>query len=148
MFTILLPAVMGLSKTPVDVDSTTDNAPCSGTVLVVEDHDDVRAIICETLRDHGLRVLSARDGRHALQLAAQESAIDLLLTDVVMPEMDGTDLADTLLRSRTAMRVVFMTGYPSPPNRMDSWTTREHVMLRKPFSPSTLTKVVQQVLNA
>src|SRR5262249_27651858 len=84
----------------------------SETILVVEDEPDVRAYLVETLRDLNYRVREASDGAAALALLASEPfRIDLLLSDIVMPGMNGRQLADALYRRQPDLKVLFMTGY-------------------------------------
>ena len=80
-------------------------------ILVVEDDDDVRAFIAETLQDLDYTVLQAADAHSALRLLDSESHVDLLLTDVILPGPNGRDLADAALRERSKLKVLFMTGY-------------------------------------
>jgi PAS domain S-box-containing protein len=83
------------------------------TILLVEDQAAALDVLSEMLRDLGYRVLTASQGREALEVAARSpGAIDLLLTDVVMPEMSGRELADRLQEVRPGMAVLYMSGYP------------------------------------
>jgi signal transduction histidine kinase len=87
------------------------------TILLVEDDGDVRALAGEILEDAGFTVLAAATGAAALKINAQhEDGIDLLLTDVVMPGMSGTDLARAVCRARPDVRVLYMSGYPAHPS--------------------------------
>jgi CheY-like chemotaxis protein len=82
------------------------------TILVAEDEPGVRAFVSDVLRSNGYRVLEAQNGRDALRLAAETPGrIDLLLTDMVMPEMGGQDLAERLAEARPGVPVLFMSGY-------------------------------------
>lgn len=117
------------------------------TVLLVEDADQLRKMISSMLRAGGYEVLEAADGTEALAVFARESdAIDLILTDVVMPRMNGTELADRLWLLRRECPVVFMSGY------VDNCVV-ESVMrgggsfLRKPFTAQTLVAFVGRCLG-
>ena len=147
--TILLPGVTDVADATTEPDPAMPHraAVSGGTILVVEDEDAVRAIVCETLRQGGFRVVSARSGRHALQLAEHEHTIDLLLTDVVMPEMTGADLAHASRPGRPAMRVIFMSGYPTPLTGLASSVARDNVVLPKPFLQQTLITTVHDALS-
>src|SRR4051794_27136861 len=82
------------------------------TVLVVEDEEIVRELVCEVLEDQGYNVLCAMDGIEALDLAENyDGEIHLLVTDVIMPHMNGPELAGKLSRLRPDMRVLYVSGY-------------------------------------
>ena len=81
------------------------------TVLVVEDDEEVRTFVTETLRGLNYRVLEAADGEAALPLVRRSEAIDLLLTDVVMPGMNGRALGDAAQQHRPGLKILYMTGY-------------------------------------
>src|ERR1700760_4685293 len=85
----------------------------SSTILLVEDEPEVRNVICRVLDKHGFKVLQAADGVAALQLLSQQTApIDLLISDVVMPNMNGIELRKRLLETRPDLKVIFLSGYP------------------------------------
>ncbi|MEP6730189.1 MAG: ATP-binding protein [bacterium] len=118
------------------------------TVLLVEDEDGVRALGARILERHGYTVLEARNGRDALTVATQHSgAIDLLLTDVVMPEMGGKQLAEALIARDASLRVLFISGYT------DGDISRRGVLdpctafLQKPFTARGLLGRVREVLD-
>ena len=122
--------------------------PGTGTILVVEDQDAVRRLVARRLRSAGYTVLEAPNGPSALQVASAASDIDLLLTDVVMPHMNGRTLAVELVRSRPLLKVLYMTGYID-----DAEVTREirggaHPLLQKPFTTEALLHTVQALLAA
>jgi signal transduction histidine kinase len=122
-------------------------APAGGrTVLVVEDEAEVRAIAAEILRAHGYTVLEAGDGREALQVAARQRApLHLLLTDVVMPDLNGWELAQRLTAMRPGVRAVFMTGYSEI--TADQGGRSDAVVLQKPFTPEALLQRVHEALD-
>jgi len=114
---IVLPA----TADPLDVMPREDGGAVDGaqvpppgtTVLVVEDEPAVRAMAARVLREQGYMVLEADNGADALEvLAAHHGPIDLLLADVVMPQMGGKTLAENLLPHRPDLKVLFMSGYP------------------------------------
>lgn len=118
------------------------------TILVVEDGEAVRSLVCLMLVQSGYRVLEARDGREALRLCeTHPEPIQLVLTDLVMPNMQGGELADRLRRVRPELRVLLMSGY-----------TDEHIVQRlgrnslaflpKPFTSIDLADKIRQVLDA
>ena len=118
-----------------------------GTVLLAEDDDAVRAIARETLERAGYRVLAAADGSAALALASQhEGTIDLLLTDVIMPGMNGRELAATLVRRRPEIRVLFASGYTDNVLAGQDALAPGVTLLDKPFTPAELEAKVREVL--
>ncbi|HET7826287.1 MAG TPA: response regulator, partial [Anaeromyxobacter sp.] len=113
------------------------------TILLVDDEDDVRSLIEYVLELDGYRVLSARDGPGALELARGAPAIDLLLTDVLMPEMGGPELARSL--GRSDLPVIFMSGLDAC--RAGGGALTEAAFLQKPFTPEELTTAVRDALE-
>src|SRR5271155_2436276 len=116
------------------------------TVLVVEDQDGIRDIVRESLRRNGYKVLIAVDGNEALQMAANyPDPIHLLVTDLVMPNIGGRELAQRLTPQRPAMKVLFMSGY-SEDSAMDiEETGASALILQKPFSLDALARNVRRV---
>ena len=111
------------------------------TILIVEDEDAVRGLMHEILRGLGYRVQVARDGAEALALSQRHpDAIDLLLTDLIMPGMDGRELAARLQAARPEMQVLFMSGYAEPP-------LPEDVLLQTPVTPDVIARKVAAVLR-
>ena len=115
------------------------------TVLLVEDEDSVRVIISAVLRREGYSVVEAPGARVACEIFAQRGDIDLLLTDIVMPDMNGPALAQRLIGMRPELRVLFISGYAemlTPPGGDNPNVG----FLRKPFRASVLTGLVAQML--
>ena len=118
----------------------------SETILVAEDEPAVRALVRNTLERQGYRVLEARDGGEALAVAQEyPGKIDLLLTDVAMPVMDGRELATRMRNSFTGMRVIYMSGYVD--DVMRPMEARIGPFFQKPFTPSALVQLVREVLD-
>jgi PAS domain S-box-containing protein len=118
----------------------------SETILVAEDEPAVRALVRNTLERQGYRVLEARDGGEALALAQEyPGRIDLLLTDVAMPVMDGRELATRLRNSFTGMRVIYMSGYVDDVLR--PMEARIGPFFQKPFTATALAQLVREVLD-
>jgi PAS domain S-box-containing protein len=118
------------------------------TILLVEDEDALREVVRRILAGAGYRVITAANGEEALAAAAEQSEqIDLLLTDVVMPQMHGPDLAEQIKRVRPSIKVMFMSGFAQPildsGGRLDTGVT----LVEKPFSGPTLLAKVSQVLK-
>ena len=120
----------------------------SETVLVVEDVAAVRAVTRQMLERQGYCVLEAANGATALSLARQHhSAIHLLVTDVVMPEVSGRELADQLVQLRPDMKVLFMSGYTDDAVVRHGILQEGIAYLQKPFTPDTLARKVRAVLD-
>lgn len=119
------------------------------TVLVVEDEDSVRALVCKVLRRYGCDVLDAGNGSRALELLERhEGAIDLVITDVAMPEMNGPELACQARRVRPELKFLFMSGYAENELVRRGVADGRMILLEKPFSPSTLIARVREVLGS
>ncbi len=119
------------------------------TILLVEDEDSIRELTSETLERNGYRVLIARDGLESLQIAeGYQGAIDLLVTDVVMPKMGGRELADRLTTLRPQIKPLFMSGYAEHRGADHGSPHLSSVCLQKPFSMNTLLHKMREVLEA
>jgi PAS domain S-box-containing protein len=149
-FKIYLPYCEGAVEKPLKSEVKA-LAPTMGheTILLVEDDPALRRIASRILTRAGYQVLVASNPREALQIGgAHHKVIDLLLTDVVMPEMSGTELADILGQRRKEMKVLFMSGYSgNAAVRHGSIPTGAH-FLEKPFGPESLERKVQEVLGS
>jgi PAS domain S-box-containing protein len=118
------------------------------TVLVAEDQQLVRELAAETLAGLGYQVLQAEDGASALDVAARHQGhIDLLLTDVMMPGVDGVELAQRLGVLRPDTRVLFTSGYTDDVLDAHRAVLKEAAMLPKPFTPAALALKVRDVLG-
>jgi two-component system, cell cycle sensor histidine kinase and response regulator CckA len=116
------------------------------TILVVEDDDEVRAVMQEILQDAGYTVLAARSGDDALVLLASHTgAIHLLLTDVILPGLSGEMLANRIKERRPHMKVLFMSGYTDEIVR--ARVSTESPLLEKPFTSEELVTKVRDVLD-
>lgn len=118
------------------------------TILLVEDEDVVRGLTKNILMQAGYNVLDARSGDEAIRLCqAHAGPIDLLLTDVVMPEVSGKDVADRLLELRPSIRVLFMSGYTDEAIVQHGVLDANVKFIQKPFTWVALTRKVREVLN-
>lgn len=118
------------------------------TILLVEDEPAVRGLVHETLRLHGYTVLEARHGIEALMTGAKhQGPIHLLLTDVVMPQMSGPEVAEKIQVVRPGIKVLYMSGYPDHPVFEQGGIARSASFLPKPFTPNVLAKKVRDVLD-
>ncbi|MCB0155653.1 MAG: response regulator, partial [Anaerolineae bacterium] len=120
----------------------------SETVLVVEDEEMVRKLVCETLEAHGYYVLEATSPAHCLQLAVDtKDTIHLLLTDVIMPDLNGRELYQKFAEIHPESHVLFMSGYT------DNVIVHHHILdegvnfLQKPFSVNGLMQKVRKALR-
>ncbi len=128
------------------VQSSTPAA--AGTVLVVEDEPVVRALITEELREIGYRVLEAEDGPAGLRSLQSKDEIDLLLTDVGLPGLNGRQLADAGRELRPGLKVLFMTGYAENAVFASGILETGMSMVTKPFSMETLVSKVREMIAA
>ena len=120
----------------------------SETILLAEDDDMVRTLVRETLERHGYTVLESSDPIEARHTAERHRGpIDLLITDVVMPKVNGRELANQLAAKRPGMKVLFMSGYTDNAVVASGVLQREVAFLRKPFTPAALTEKVREVLE-
>ncbi len=120
-------------------------SPCSRTVLLVEDELFVRDVAGKILRSEGFRVLSVATAQEALsRFRMCHSKIDLLLTDVVLPDWNGNDLASELAAVHPDLKVIFMSGYPET-NIAKRWRRSQARYLSKPFCLTSLLEKIHQV---
>ncbi len=118
------------------------------TILVVEDEEIVRDLVCEVLEQQGYRVLCAQDGREGLEMASRhDGTISLLLTDVIMPLMNGHELAEQLAAQRPELKVLYVSGYSDNDIGNHGILDESVALLEKPFSPQTLARKVREVLG-
>ena len=128
-----------------------ERAPPRGSerVLVVEDQAEVRRLTSKLLRAHGYEVLEASDGPEALRISGREpGAIHLLATDVIMPGMNGRQVALALEHSRPAMRVLYLSGYADESIVRHGVLEPGLTLLAKPFTAEALARTVREVLDA
>ena len=149
-FKIYLPR----AEAPVEpVDETPAYRPVSEihgteTVLLVEDETLVRDLAADALRRHGYQVLTAPCGAEALQIAEQAvRPFDVLVTDVVMPQMGGQQLAEELLATRPDLKVLFISGYTDSSLLRESALRSSITLLQKPFTPAQLVQKVRELLD-
>jgi signal transduction histidine kinase len=118
------------------------------TVLVVEDEEIVRELVCHVLADQGYNVLCAVNGRDGLRMSEKHAGpIQLLMTDVVMPVIGGLELARTLSASRPDMKVLYVSGYSESDISEQGILEAELEFLEKPFTPHVLIRKVREVLH-
>ena len=143
---ILLPA----TDQPLLAEAPRAAAAMGGTetVMIVEDQDQLRGLVCRLLERRGYAVLAARDAAAALEQCARHGGpIHLLVTDVVLEGMNGRDLYDRLARERPATRVLYMSGYPRDILSGQGLLDAEADLVQKPFSLASFAQRVRQALD-
>lgn len=136
------PVVQILAPTPV-------HELARETILVVEDDGDLRDVVERILTNSGYQVISAGSGRKAIEAAREHDGdIDLLLTDVVMPQMQGNELARLIAADRPELRVLFMSGYAQHALGASGTLGPGAILLEKPFTKPTVLALVRRVLEA
>ena len=148
-FTMLFPAVAA-AEAAADAERRDHAAPHQpGTILLVEDEDAVRAITGAVLRRSGYRVFEAPLPSAACEIFDRHAEqIDLLLTDVVMPEMNGPALAQRLIGRRPSLRTLFISGYADAIRPLEESNQPNLSLLAKPFQASVLVERVQQLIGS
>jgi CheY-like chemotaxis protein len=127
----------------------TQLAPAAETVLLVEDEDQVRHLTRMLLARQGYRVLEASSGSAALALAREyRERVDLLLTDVVMPQMSGPDLAREVRSAHPEIKVLFMSGYTDNAIALQGSLPASTPFVQKPFTSATLQRKVREALRS
>jgi signal transduction histidine kinase len=150
-FRLYFPA---LARSELAASETGRDAPAphlrgSETVLLVEDEAMVRDLASRVLSSHGYRVLEAEDGEAALEMCRRhEGPVDLLLTDVVMPGMNGSELAQHIGTLVPGVAVLFVSGYTGGAMEKHGVLRNGTNFLQKPFSPRRLMRKVREVLDA
>jgi two-component system cell cycle sensor histidine kinase/response regulator CckA len=147
---VLLPATD--QSAPVPDKELSGSKPlkvAAETILVVEDNDDLREVVGRILSRAGYQVIIAANGPEALEAAqVHAGSIDLLLTDVVMPKMQGKELAQRMAGIRPGLRVLFMSGYAQPSLGEAGSLASGVILLDKPFTGPLLLTHVRDVLEA
>ncbi|MBX7218444.1 MAG: PAS domain S-box protein [Blastocatellia bacterium] len=147
-FKIYLPALEERLSFPISDGEEPLVVPGSETILLVEDEAVVRRIAKLTLESFAYRVLEAENGRQALQVVERHNGpIDLLVTDVVMPEMNGRKLAEILKDRIPQLKVLYMSGYTDDAVVRHGIIESNIEFLQKPFSPRTLAHKVRGMLD-
>ncbi|HEY7534257.1 MAG TPA: ATP-binding protein, partial [Nitrospiraceae bacterium] len=147
-FTVYLARTEGAIDGIGDESSPGESLTGAETILVAEDEPGVRALVSHTLRQHGYTVLEAAHGIEALAISERHSkSIHLLLTDVVMPQINGRELAERLVAKLPELRVLFMSGYTDDAVLRRGPCAADTNFLHKPFTAGTLATRVRQVLN-
>ena len=145
--TTIKASIPRVSGTQASHEATQELKPGNETVLLVEDDRVVRTLANRILTAAGYRVLEASNGPEALQIArTHDGQIHLLLTDVVMPEMNGVAVANQLRAERATTPVLYMSGYPAGSHGEQVLTSSDHYLL-KPFTSEGLRRKVRELLD-
>jgi signal transduction histidine kinase/CheY-like chemotaxis protein len=148
-FKLYLPCTQRLFEAPASpIRITGDAPPEQKVILLAEDEPGVRKLVAATLKRDGYAVLEASSGEEALTLSARlPSTIDLLVTDVVMPQMSGPELAARIKQSRQDIHVLFMSGFSAEALSMMGTLANDANLLEKPFSATVLRQRVSAILG-
>jgi len=147
-FKIYLPRLLMAGHQPEQLSPVRRLSGGGETILLVEDEPAVRELAVKVLRRQGYLVLEAANGKEALQLAqAHQGQIHLLLTDVIMPNMNGKTLAEAVTKLYPQTKILFSSGYTDNVMMQFDLMNSEVMFISKPFSPTTLTHKVREALN-
>jgi CheY-like chemotaxis protein len=147
-FKVYLPRVEETAEPKVQTSDKVKQKDGLETILLVEDEPDVRELIGDLLRENRYTVLEAGHSGEALEICQKfEKPIQLLLTDVVMPQMSGPELAKLLVPMRPEMRVLFMSGYTDTAVENQGLLAPGTAFLQKPFTQEILVNKIREVLD-
>jgi CheY-like chemotaxis protein len=147
VFKIFLPRHRGAEsgREPVEEEAVPPRG--DETVLLVEDEELLRKVMRDTLEDHGYKVLAASSPREALEIARRSEPIHLLLSDVVMPGMEGRQLAGLICEARPGLPVILMSGYTDHVVAQNGFVDAATHFLQKPIATVTLLRAVRDALD-
>jgi len=148
-FKIYLPRVEPSGQTPAPKESDKSSVHGSETILLAEDSDSLREMARDYLESIGYNIIEAASGKEALERARDFAGpIHLLLTDVVMAEMGGPELAEQLLALRPGVKVIFASGYTNDAIARNGVLDTAVVFIQKPYRPKALAQKIREVLTA
>lgn len=147
-FKVYLPRTGTVATEELITETAAGKLRGSETILLVEDDPQVRVLTKAILQKTGYKVLEAKDPADAMVLCRMfEGVVDLLLTDVVMPQLSGADLANRLTLDRPAMKVIYMSGYTDDTIVRHGLLAADIAFLQKPLMPDTLVRKIREVLD-
>ncbi|HEV7703788.1 MAG TPA: PAS domain S-box protein [Gemmatimonadaceae bacterium] len=149
IFKIYLPRADAIPDIQHVEESAAEVSTLGGeTILIVEDDDALRIVACRALVQRGYDVLEASDGQEALRVCAQhDGRIHLVVSDMVMPEMSGSELAELIAESFPEVRVLLMSGYTRDEAARRGIASERYSFLEKPFTPTKLAARVRELLD-
>jgi PAS domain S-box-containing protein len=150
VFTIYWPAAVSEEPAVKVIDAppgVPDGRRRSATVLVVEDESEVRALVVRALEEEGYTVRSAPDGAAALELMQDGEAVDAVITDIIMPRLNGRQLRDRLATLHPELPVLFMSGHAAEASVLRELIPPGAPFLQKPFTPDDLSRAVMTLLS-
>jgi nitrogen-specific signal transduction histidine kinase/CheY-like chemotaxis protein len=148
VFKVYIPSAVAVEEALPAAAAESVPERATGTILLVEDEEQVRSLARAMLTREGYRVLEAASGAEALRLLGEQSAgIDLLLTDIVMPQMSGLDLAREVQAAHPEIKVLFMSGYTDTSVTSQGMITADTPFIQKPFTARALRTKVQEALR-
>jgi len=145
---LYLPRFEGTASEAVTGSQRDEHRSAGETVLVVEDEPVVRSVVVEMLQDEGYRVLEAVDGPSGLAALRNEPVIDLLVTDVGLPGMNGRQLADQARETRPDLKILFITGYAESVAMAEGFLLPGMEMITKPFDLDVLSRRIRTMVSA
>jgi CheY-like chemotaxis protein len=147
-FTLYFPALQAVEAVAAKPKQIALIPQGSETILLAEDEGPVRKVLVRTLEKYGYRVLEAHNGIEAVQKAwAYKDPIHLLLTDTVMPKMNGKELADELKKTRPKTKVLFVSGYPREVLSQQGILNSDIHLIQKPFELEDLAREIRKILD-
>jgi two-component system cell cycle sensor histidine kinase/response regulator CckA len=147
-FDVYLPRVHARATEKISTPSWDGERKGSEKILLVEDDEALRNLVLESLRQWGYEVFEAANGNDAMGIARERSGdIDLLLTDVVMPGMNGPQVAEKVVGLNPEIKVLFMSGYSDLGNQQRSFFGRDRRLLQKPYKLPELARAIREVLE-
>jgi PAS domain S-box-containing protein len=148
-FRIYLPRIGGVGKSVVLEQASVVLTGGSETILLVDDNESIRLAVGELMKMKGYNVLLAGDGKEALEISRNHAGpIDLLVTDVVMPEMSGRELAQQVSAERARIKVLYMSGYTDDAVVRHGILSAESAFLQKPAPMTTLLSKIRKLLSS
>ena len=147
-FKIYLPCVNDIVQKPKWTGTGEERYLGTETILLVEDEEIVRSLVCEILTSNGYHILEAAGGKAALAVCdTHPEPIHMLLTDVVMPKMSGRELRDQVIKLHPDIKVLFMSGYTDDAIAHRGVFDSHNEFIEKPFTPDSLARKVREVLE-
>lgn len=145
---LCLPVAKDAEPIPKDFSGGTLVAPAGESILIVEDNHQLRQVLTRQIRGLGYRAIEASNGGRALELLRSDELVDLLLTDIVMPGMDGRTLSEEAAKLRPGLKIAFMTGFADSSPSAPAAVAKKEVLLRKPFRRDELARALRVALKA